>query len=295
MRLRFFVLFLALTSGAINAQTLTTGGLTVTVTRGGQPVASATVCVGVTIDLNQFFQGVTDAQGRVNAGAVPSVAYVVTARAGDGGAQQSFAAPASPTGLPFLTVTVPVPASGGPSCPTTPAGPQRTAISPINVVINPTTLPTPIQLSNNQKCFGALGAQCGQGPAGIPLTALCSNGACFVNPGSWAHDECCFRNPNGMACNKGPLDALTGHDGRCVAEWDKTLRLLQKGLNWKRTVDFNRMNGTGTVEFNLYCAPRNTLLPPIDGQKCCARATRALNLTEAALAALKAETLVACQ
>jgi hypothetical protein len=127
MRLHLLALLVALSPITISAQTLTTGGLTVTVTRGGQPVANATVCVGVTGDLNQFFQGVTDAQGRVNAGTVPRVPFVVTARAGEGGASQSFAAPASPTGVPFLSVAVPIPATGGPSCPTTPAGPQRQA------------------------------------------------------------------------------------------------------------------------------------------------------------------------
>ena len=294
MRLRTFVLSAALFPGVLHAQTIGTG-LTVTVTRSGTPVANAIVCVGVTGDLNQFFQGTTDAQGRVNAGAVPTVAWVVTARAGDGGAQQSYAAPASPAGVALMQVTVPVPASGGPSCPTTAAGPQRTIGSTINVTITPAPIPTPITLNIGQRCFGALGAQCGQGPNVIPLTALCANGACFINPGSWDHDECCFDNPNGMACNKGPLDALTGHDGNCVTSWDKAVRLVQKGLNWKRNVDFARVNNTGTVEFNLYCAPANSLVPPNDGAKCCSRLTRVLNTTEAVAAAAARETLVACR
>jgi hypothetical protein len=295
MRLRLLILVIALAPVCAFAQTPIGSGLNVTVTRAGQPVANAVVCVGVSNDLNQFFQGSTDAQGRVNAGAVPTVAYVVTARAGDGGAQQSFAAPASPAGIPLLSITVPVPATGGPSCPTTPAGPQRTLISPNITLPPPTTLPTPIRLLNNQRCFGALGNQCGQGPAGIPLTALCANGRCFVNPGSWDHDECCFRNPNGMACNKGPLDALTGHDGNCVTSWNKALRLVGKGLNWPRNVDFTRNNSTGTVEFNLYCAPANALLPPGDAAKCCSGLTRALNISEAAAALAVNETLAACR
>jgi hypothetical protein len=162
-------------------------------------------------------------------------------------------------------------------------------------VINPNPLPTPIQLLNSQHCFGALGNQCGQPPISIPLTALCANGACFVNGGSWDHDECCFRNPQGMACRKGPLDALTGHDGNCVTSWNKAVRLAQKGLNWQRSVDFNRVNSTGTVEFNLYCAPRNALVPPADAPKCCSRLTRALNVTETVAATAAGETLVACR
>ena len=155
--------------------------------------------------------------------------------------------------------------------------------------------PTPIILTNTQFCFGALGAQCGQPQGLLPQTALCANGACFINGGSWDHDECCFRNPRGMACQRGPLDAVTGHDGHCVAAWDRALRLVSKGLSWGRNVDFSRGNTTGTVEFNLYCAPANTLLPPGDAAKCCSRQTRGLTISEAAAALAASETLVACR
>lgn len=296
MRVALLVLLVVILPLPVNAQPANTGGLAVTVTRGGQPVTNAAVCVGVANDLNQFFQGTTDAQGRVQAGQVPSEAYVVTARAGQGGAQQSFAAPASPAGIPVLNLTITIPANGGPSCPTTPAGPQRRAVGPINVVITPVTIPTPIQLQlNNQRCFGALGAQCGQAQGDIPLPALCKDGNCFINPGSWNHDECCVRNPQGKACRL-PGELLTGHDGNCVTSWDTAVRLSRKGIMWKRAVDFNRNNGTGTVEFALYCAPANSLLPPADGPtKCCSRLTRALTLTEGVAATAAGETLRACQ
>ncbi|HVT45019.1 MAG TPA: carboxypeptidase-like regulatory domain-containing protein [Thermoanaerobaculia bacterium] len=293
MRVRLLSAVLFLVPMVMSAQTISPTGINVRVTRAGVAVANATVCVGTSLDRNLFFQAATDAQGRVNFPQVPREPFVVTARAGSGGAQQSFA-PASPTSLPLMSVTIAVPASGGPSCPTTPAGPAR-RLGPTNFVL-PTAPPvTSVQLQNNQKCFGALGAQCGQPQGLLPPTALCANGSCLVNGGSWDHDECCFRNPRGMACQAGPLDAVTGHDGNCVASWNKALRLVSKGLNWRRNADFQRTNGTGTVEFNLYCAPANTLLPPADAAKCCSRQSRALNATEQVAATVARETLVACR
>jgi hypothetical protein len=137
--------------------------------------------------------------------------------------------------------------------------------------------------------------RCGEPQGGLPPSALCASGVCFVNPGSWQHDECCFRNPRGMACRAGPLDAVTGNDGNCVVSWNKALRLTMKGLNWSRRVDFSRTNSTGTVEFARYCAPANALLPPGDAAMCCTRQTRALNLTEGAAALAAGEQLAACR
>ena len=270
-------------------------GVNVRVTRDGQPVANATVCAGITIDLNQFFQGVTDPQGRVHFAGVPQGSFLVTANSGGRGAQQSFN-PATPGSIPVMAVEISLPASGGPSCPATPPGPSRSLGPNLGNFVLPTARPFQfIQLQNTQFCFGALGAQCGQPQGLIPPTALCANGGCFINGGSWDHDECCFRNPRGMACQLGPVDAVTGHDGHCVAAWDKALRLVSKGLNWRRNVDFSRGNTTGTVEFNLYCAPANTLLPPADGNKCCSRQTRSLTTTETVAALAAGETLVACR
>ena len=98
-----------------------------------------------------------------------------------------------------------------------------------------------------------------------------------------------------MACRLGPLDAITGHDGNCVNAWNKAVRLAGKGLFWTRTVDFFRGNTSGTVEFSLYCAPGNSLVPPEDADKCCSRQTRALNSVEADVAAAAGETLMACR
>ena len=271
------------------------GGVNVRVMRDGQPVANATVCVGVTGDLNQFFQGVTDSQGRAHFAQVPGDPFLVTANSSGRGAQQSFNF-ATPGRIPILAVEIALPASGGPSCPTTQSGPSRAFRPNLENFVLPTPPPVRfIQIQNPQHCFGALGGECGQPQGFIPLTALCANGSCLINSGSWDHDECCFRNLQGMACQRGPLDAITGHDGNCVAAWDKAVRLVGKGINWRRNVDFTRVNTTGTVEFNLYCAPRNTLLPPPDSAKCCSRLTRALNVSEMAAAVATLETLAACQ
>jgi hypothetical protein len=98
-----------------------------------------------------------------------------------------------------------------------------------------------------------------------------------------------------MACQVGPLDALTGHDGNCVSAWDKALRLTSKGIYWRRSIDFSRGNSTGRVEFNLYCAPRNTLLPPEDSRRCCSGRTRPLTATETAASVAARESLLACE
>lgn len=290
MQVRVMFVLLVLVPALAPAQS-SLGSLNVRVTRSGQPVANATVCVGTATDGNLFFQSTTDAQGGVAFPRVPAEPFIVTARGGSGGAQRpvALAAPIS-----FLSVTLVLPLSGGPSCPTTPAGPQRTLV-PRDFTLPTAPTVTRVQLQNNQRCFGAIGAQCGQLQGTLPATALCANGTCFVNPGSWDHDECCFSHPRGMACQAGPIDAITGHDGNCVASWDKAVRLATKGLNWNRRIDFARANGTGTVEFNLYCAPANALLPPADGGKCCARQTRALTAAEVAASAVLLETLVACR
>ena len=93
------------------------GGLNVTVTSGGRPAAGATVCVGTSADRNQFFQGVTDTQGRVSFASVPPEGFVLTARLGDRGAAESFSI-ARPGGVPFFSASISLPqAPGGPFLP----------------------------------------------------------------------------------------------------------------------------------------------------------------------------------
>jgi len=283
------------TTSAASLQPL--GGLIVQVTRNGAPVANATVCVGVSMDLNQHFQGQTGSDGRVRFSAVPQGAFVVTAHSGTRGAQQSVSL-ATPGTIPVMNVAVSLPAAGGPACPTTPAGPSRPLVPKIDRSqvprADPITWPV-IDLRPANVCFGAIGMGCGEPQGNMPAAALCSGGRCFVNGGSWEHDECCAANPLGMACRRGPVDSLTGHDGSCVTSWNKAVRLTSRGLFWGRQVDFSRQNRTGQVEFALYCAPANALLPPEDAAKCCSGRTRALTFTENAAAQAAGESLLACQ
>jgi len=253
------------------------------------------VCVGTAQDPNQFFQGVTDGQGRVSFSPVPGESFVVTARSGNRGASQGFTF-ATPAGLPFFNVSIALPASaGGPACPTTPAGPDRrigAGIPAAFAKITPIVLPTGIVLNLGKRCFGALGANCGQPQGLIPQSALCANGTCFINGGSWDHDECCFRHTGGIACN---LPHPDDGSGTCGPEFAKAIRLATKGLLWARRIDFNETNSTGIVNHAEYCAAANTLVPPEDASKCCSRATRALDTTEAVAALAAGETLRACR
>jgi hypothetical protein len=271
------------------------GGLTVHVTRAGAPVANATVCIGITNAPNLFHQGSTDNQGNVRFGSVPREPFVATANQSGRGTRNALS-PASPN-VSVLRIDLALPASGGPTCPTTrPDSAQtRPRIRDLPVTTPVTPLPT-ITAARTEFCFGAIGAQCGQPQTGLPATAACASGSCFVNGGSWEHDECCFQNRHVLWCELDPMrQAEAARDTTCVAAWNKAVRLTTKGLSWRRTVDFNRSNRSGTVEFALYCAPANTLLPPEDANKCCSGQTRALNATEAAAALAALEPLRACR
>ncbi len=274
------------------------GALTVHVTRAGAAAASATVCIGVANDLNLHDQGTTDAQGNARFSSVPRDAFMVTANQAGRGAQRSVA-PASPN-VPLLRIDLALPASGGPARPSTAAGSARTLgprISREQVprLTAPVTLPS-IPTARTEFCFGAIGAECGQPQANLPGAALCRLGVCFINGGSWEHDECCFDHRSGETCDFNPLHAAeAARDRACVAAWNKAVRLTSKGLSWSRAVDFTRGNSTGTVEFALYCAAANTWVPPEDANKCCSGQTRLLSAAEAATALAAMEPLRACR
>lgn len=281
--------------GAAFGQANPIGGLTVHVTRGGASAANATVCIGTANAVNAFGQGTTDNQGNARFAAVPSEPFVATANLAGQGTRNAFT-PASPA-LSVMRIDLALPASGGPSCP--PTGPAQTQL-PTRIREMPATTPlTPlprIPTARVEHCFGAIGAECGQAQANIPGAALCRAGVCFINGGSWEHDQCCVRHRRGMTCDFDPLhQAEAARDQACVPAWNKAVRLTTKGLSWTRNVDFARGNATGIVEFALFCAPANSLLPPEDANKCCSRQTRALNATEAVAARAANETLLACR
>lgn len=291
---------LPLTPGAALGQVPPTnpaGGLLVHVTRAGAAVADATVCIGTADAANVFHQGTTDSQGNVRFSTVPREPFVATANQSGRGTRNSFA-PASPN-VSVLRIDLALPAAGGPSCPSArsaPAGTPGQRIRDQLPAITPVTRPPSTMIARTEFCFGAIGAECGQPQANIPGAALCRDGVCFINGGSWEHDECCVGHRRGMTCDFDPLhQAEAARDQACVAAWNKAVRLTTRGLSWSRTVDFARGNRTGSVEFALYCAPANALVPPEDGNKCCSGQTRALNAAEAAAALAAMETLRACR
>lgn len=118
-------------------------------------------------------------------------------------------------------------------------------------------------LGRDERCFGAVGNGCGFGDTGG--FAFCGFGRCSVNSGSWLHDQCCAANPNGAWCGGDNSEPNT-----CKAELDRGWdRMFLAPFTWERDVDFNRVNNTGRVERDLYCAPDGTILPNADANYCC--------------------------
>lgn len=161
--------------------------------------------------------------------------------------------------------------------------------APVGTPIGPTA---PVCASGNNQCFGAVGINCdGAVPNGLPVPqdglvaqAGCFGGKCWINAGSWVHDQCCFGNATGRWCG-GPLTAL--NTGSCVAEWDRAVHRVAHRLGWERSVDMCRVDGDGAVDFADYCAPGGTIVSSTDTNRCCSGGAHALGLfaTDAVLVA----------
>lgn len=252
----------------------------------GQLAGGAAVCAGVPQNPAQYASATTSSSGTVVLRNLPTGPVQIIAQSGGNGrvvVHQMGAG--SQQSLVIRLPIAPTPQSCGASQggglisnpqlgPTLPDSPPtlRPSIGearPPKVELKP-SVAKPVS-AKVEYCFGALGAQCGLPQANLPTTALCAAGHCQINAGSWEHDECCFANPGGMACTAGPLDYLTGHNGRCVKEWNKALSRLAAGLNWTRPIDFNEPNGSGRVNFSKYCAPTGTRLHADDVRYCCSR------------------------
>ncbi|HEX6576562.1 MAG TPA: hypothetical protein VF042_16455 [Gemmatimonadaceae bacterium] len=124
-------------------------------------------------------------------------------------------------------------------------------------------------------CFGGLGQRCGVTKEGLATPfALCVAGVCWINAGSWIHDECCWRFPNGFACRGGPQDV---NDGHCGEEFSLAVAHLAAGYSWTRSVSFNERTLNGAVRFNAYCAPAGTIVHRNNVSRCCSRMGRALD------------------
>jgi hypothetical protein len=129
------------------------------------------------------------------------------------------------------------------------------------------------------QCFGAVAINCtgvipnNWGPV-QPEGAIhlgCYNGTCWIHAGSWSHDECCASTPSGRWCG-GPLSAL---NQGCIGAWNRAVHRTLHGLYWQRSVHMCRINNTGRVNFQEYCAPAGTILDVSDGNRCCSGQTRA--------------------
>lgn len=279
-------LFTVCAIAAASYASVTHGGdLRVTVlTPTGQPANAASVCAGTPQQPTQYGSATANTSGVAILRGVPTGPVQVTAHFGQSGHalvhQMGSAAQESVTvRLPVAPTMKTCGASVDGGLPGNPRiGTSRTP-APTNLklgnVERPTARLTPSNIPRvpvkTEYCFGALGAECGGAQYNLPTTALCAAGLCQINAGSWEHDECCFAHPNGMACRLGPLDYATGHNGKCVKEWDKALARLGDGLSWTRRIDFGKPNSTGRVEFSAYCAPTGTRVPLEDVRYCCSR------------------------
>lgn len=124
------------------------------------------------------------------------------------------------------------------------------------------------------RCFGAAGDQCGAlSGQGFKLAACAVNplsprqSFCYVNAGSWVHDQCCFTNRNGNFCN-GPATATAR---TCSAEMGRAISRAALGYQWIRLVDNQVADADGIVNRGEYCAAAGQTLHRNDIRYCCNR------------------------
>jgi hypothetical protein len=133
----------------------------------------------------------------------------------------------------------------------------------------------PACAGSGERCFGAVGMGCsGDGIGVVPSESFsqvgCQGNVCWVNAGSWLHDQCCAASPTGRWCH-GPLSAF---NAACTGVWDTATHRYNHNLGWKRTLDLCKSSSSGTVVFADYCAPGDTIVAQPDGIRCCGRMTR---------------------
>lgn len=130
--------------------------------------------------------------------------------------------------------------------------------------------------SKQEKCFGAAGAECTIGAFSVPIPIDDTRVMASINPGSIAHDECCFEFPNGEGCESGPMDTFEewfgefGHDGHCTESWAQAgWETFVLGRSWKKIISKTKVNTTGKVVRADTCAPNGTIVDPADFGFCC--------------------------
>lgn len=151
--------------------------------------------------------------------------------------------------------------------------------------------------SRDERCFGAVGSACGgffegigmlfnRAAAALSLTLIntaavgCipwgTQSACWVSTGSIKHDNCCVRNPNGVACGG------NNSESTCSAEWDEAVRASARGRVWVQAFDAgrradltpvasprSRYAGGEVNETARLCAPSGTYLDDNQVAFCC--------------------------
>jgi len=264
----------------------------------GAAVANADICVDSARSGARLGEARSNAAGRATvpvseepaatpAGGPAVTPLRVTASAGSRGAAVQSG--------PVAMVTVRLPASGGPRCATgqvAHAGPGQVPIDRARLRERIAALPDHPKFESvrismiRERCFGAAGMRCGDefGQTGTcdPITRMCT-----VNVGSWKHDECCVRNPEGGMCGLNPAapigpGGISSSSTVCQADFNTAVARLATPMSWARRIDFARVNTTGTVEHSAYCAPPGTLMAEGEERYCCTGRVRVLASAERA-------------
>ena len=139
-----------------------------------------------------------------------------------------------------------------------------------------TTHAVPARAQEGERCFGAVGAECGA-QSGLTQVALCGPLKCAINGGSWEHDECCWKHryvlKDGKSCvSAGPNQPPSAGEAQvCNSSWQKALSRTGGGWSWYRQVDMNKKNASGKVVFNSYCASKGARVHQGDVEYCCSK------------------------
>ena len=124
------------------------------------------------------------------------------------------------------------------------------------------------EANSKHYCFGGVGQNCDgfyvdpfpswldgdKIEAGGSTCTRDGNGySCWVNSGSWLHDECCANNPNGVMCGGNESS------NACQNAWDRAWRRTSSPLSWDSKFSGRGQSQT-TVNFRAHCAASNQLI-----------------------------------
>ena len=114
-------------------------------------------------------------------------------------------------------------------------------------------------------------------------------GHCLIDGGSWQHDTCCWEHPEGWFCSK-----QFGGTSACKDFFGTAVSRTKWGLNWKRKVNQDTLNATGTVVRSQYCALKDSYVHADDAQYCCSNSARELGFGEFHTATLNGQHVKIC-